>query len=283
MKTIEELFRRLGRARVWVALQFGLTLALILVGLAWTRLPDKHAWQVALTLLIPVLLIVSLLELQAGTMRKLADDDGKRVKLVWGAVTLLVWIALGWITWALLDWCDDQIPAWAGYLNSKASANGRVTIFSFEHLQKGMTVLEWVTRWILTPGKIVPYAMTSAQWGWRIPVRRVLRVIWNWRWWAVVAPAALVGAWLPGRFFLADPHGTVSAQVWTVGLKLAATYVLAVSGWVLVLGWAAVMFARQLPPPLEEALVAVPVGVGPAEGKKSAKVEVPPSEEDLQP
>jgi len=93
-------------------LQFGLTLLLILLGLAWTRLPDKHGWQVALSLLIPLLLIVSALELEAGTLRKLAGDDGRRVKLVWGAMTLLVWIAIGVALWALLDWCDDQIPLW---------------------------------------------------------------------------------------------------------------------------------------------------------------------------
>ena len=46
---------------VWVGLQlqFGLTLVLILLGLAWTRLPDKHWWQVALTLLVPLLLAIS--------------------------------------------------------------------------------------------------------------------------------------------------------------------------------------------------------------------------------
>ncbi len=58
-------------------------------------------------------------------MRALADDDGKRVKLVLGAATLLVWVAVFWACWAILDWCDDQIPQWAGYLNSQASAHMR--------------------------------------------------------------------------------------------------------------------------------------------------------------
>ena len=103
------LFERLGRARLWIVLQFVVTLLLIAAGLGWTRLADKHWWQVALSLLIPVLLVICALELQAGTMRKLADDEGRRVKLVWGAVTLLVWFAMGFAMWVLLDWCDDQI------------------------------------------------------------------------------------------------------------------------------------------------------------------------------
>ncbi len=66
MKKLKDLAVRLSRARVWVALQFVLTLVLIAVGVVWTRIPEKHWWQVGLTLLIPLLLIVSLLELQAG-------------------------------------------------------------------------------------------------------------------------------------------------------------------------------------------------------------------------
>ena len=133
-------------------------LLLILATLAWTRLPDKHWWEVALSLLIPVLLAICVLELQAGTVRRLADDDGKRVKLVWGAVTLLVWIAVGAAMWALLDWCDDRIWLWASYLNSKASAHGRVTVFTVEHIQRWFTVAEWVLRWMVVPGKLIPLA-----------------------------------------------------------------------------------------------------------------------------
>ena len=54
MKTpyLKDLFDRLRLARFWVAAQFVGTALLILLGLAWARLPDKHGWQVALTLLI---------------------------------------------------------------------------------------------------------------------------------------------------------------------------------------------------------------------------------------
>ena len=66
MIELTDLFRRLGRAWVWVAAQFVLTLVLLLVGLAWTRLPDKHVWQVALTLIVPLLLAISLLNWKRG-------------------------------------------------------------------------------------------------------------------------------------------------------------------------------------------------------------------------
>ena len=273
-------FERLRHAHVWVGLQFLLTAALILAGLAWTRLPDKSLWQVALTLLVPVLLIVCVLELEAGTMRKLADDDGRRVSLIAGAVSLLVWIALWAAAWAILDWCDDRIPLWAGYLNSRASAHQRATTFTYEHIVHWLTTIEWVLRWIALPAKLIPFAAASAQWGWRMPWRRLYRFLWNWRWWLGVAVASIVAVWLPAHFYAKPPSGTVSAQVWHVGLKLAGAYLLAVTSWVLLLAWWATLFAQGKRPPFEEALIAVPVLAGPPAGHRSARFEVPPPDLD---
>jgi hypothetical protein len=268
-----DLFRRLRLGWRWVAAQFVLTALLILAGLAWTRLPDKHWWQVALSLLVPILLGISALELQAGTARKFADDDGKRVKLIWGAVTLLVWIAVGAAAWAVLDWCDDQFPQWAGYLNSKASAHARARLLTYEHLYLWMTYVEWIFRWIVVPAKVIPYAAASAQWGWRLPWRRMIRMLWNWRWWLGVVVAALLAVELPSRLFAVTPIGGVNAQIWHVVLKLIATYLLAVGSWVLLLGWVAVLFDRQKPP-AEEVLVAVPALAGPPEPDKQASVKL---------
>lgn len=247
MSYFSDLIARLRRSWIWVVLQFGLTLVLILVGLAWTRIPEKHWWQVVLTLVVPLLLLVSLLELEAGTMRSLADDDGKRTRLVWGAMALLVWVALYWAMWSILDWCDDRIPLWAGYLNSRASAGGRATVFTYAHLQLWFTDLEWLLRWVVVPAKVIPYAMTSAQWGWRLPLRKIIRFLFNWRWWLGVLAAALLAVSLPSRLFAGMPTGTVSHQVWVVIFKVAGTYLLAMTSWVLLLAWAAVLMAHVKP------------------------------------
>jgi len=268
------LFHRLRLARGWVVAQFAVTLGLILLGFVWTNLPDEHVWQVALILLILVLLGISALELQAGTMRGLADDDGKRVKLVWGALTLLVWIAMACAFWAVLDWCDVQIPQWAGYLSAQSPAGARGSLFSFAHVYVGLQCVEWVLRWVVLPAKCIPYGIASAQWGWRLPVRRILRLLWNWRWWLGVLLAVMVGVALPACFLA----GSESEPIWFVVLKLAAAYLLGVGSWVLLLGWAATLFGREVPPK-EESLVAVPVLAGQPEGSRSAAVEIPPPDE----
>jgi hypothetical protein len=204
-----------------------------------------------------------MLELQAGTMRCFAVDDEKHVKLVWGAVTLIVWIAIAWAFWILLDWCDDQIPQWAGYLNSQSSSHARARIFTYDHIQRWLTIFEWILRWIVMPAKIIPYAAATSQLGWRIPLRRVLRILWNWRWWPAVVLASFLAVWLPAKSFTETPHGSVTAQVWCVGLKLASAYLLAVTSWVLLLAWEETLFERQQPP----------------EASRSATVEILPPDE----
>jgi hypothetical protein len=250
----KDLFGRLCQSRRWVAAQFVLIPLLILIGIAWTRLPEKHIWQVALSLLLPLLVAISLLELQAGTMRGLSNDDGKRVKLVWGAATLLVWIAVVWVCWALLDWCDERLFQWAGYLNSQSPARWRARLLSYEHLYLWMTCLEWVLRWIVIPAEVIPYAIASAQCGWRLPWRRVLYLLLNWRWWLGVTVVALAAVWLPGWLFSTPPHGSVHAQEARVALKLAASYLLGVGGWLLLLAWAGMLFGRQKPLPERDAV-----------------------------
>jgi len=278
--------RRMGQAWNWVAAQFWAALLILLAGIAWTRLPDKHAWQVALTLLIPLVLFAAVLVLEAGTMRRLlgenGDREGKRAQFVLGALTLVAWIAVAWVAWVILDWCDDQIPTWAGYLNSQAPAAMRARMLTYDHIQSCLSILVWIFRWIVVPGKVIPHAMASAQWGWRLPWRKQFRMLLNWRWWAAVVPAALVAVALTGRFFSGEPHGTVAHQVWAVILKLAGAYVLAVASWVLLLVWAAVLIERAqrgAKDTGDEVLVPAPVSSSPA-GEDSIKLPLPEAGHD---
>jgi hypothetical protein len=258
-----DLIHRLRRSLAWVAAQYWATLLILLAGIAWTRLPDRHTWQVSLTLLVPLILIAAALMLEAATIRSFASNVDGRVRFFWGALTLLAWLAVGCVVWAALDWCNDQTFEWAGYLNSRFSAGGRATIFTFDHIQHWLTQLIWIVRWILLPGKLIPYAAASAQWGWRLPIRKIIHLLLNWSWWLAVVVGALVGVLLTGHFFAGLPSGTVSHQVWAVILKLAGTYLLAVACWVLLLCWAVVLLARPKPAREDESLVTAPVGSGP--------------------
>jgi hypothetical protein len=278
---LNDLFHRLRSSLAWVAAQFWATLLLILAGVAWTRLPDSYAWQVGLTLFMPLVLLAIALLLEAGTVRRLFHDEQRRVPLWLGVITLLVWAVIAWAAWALLDWCRDQIPEWAGYLNSRASAHLRATLFTYDHIQSWLTFLVWVFRWIALPAKVIPWAMASAQWGWRLPWRKIIRLLLNWRWWLAVIVAALVAVEWPSHFFTGEPHGTVTHQVWSVMLKLAGSYLLAVVCWVLLLAWCVVLLCRTVPNKLqldEDSLV--PASVGPTPLNEDSVKLLPPEAGD---
>lgn len=243
-----DLLHRLRAAWVWIVAQFVGIVLLAFAGLAWTRVPDRYGWQVFLSLLIPLLLIAVLLTLQAGTIRKFLGQRENRASFAMGTLTFVAWALLVWIAWLILDWCSDQIPLWASYLNSRTSAHGRARLLTYEHLQLWLTWLIWICRWILLPGKVIPHAVASAQQGWCLPVRKLIRLLLNWRWWPAVIAAALIGIALSGQFFNAEPRGTVSHQVMTVALKLVGAYLLCFISWVLLLAWCAVLLARQPEP-----------------------------------
>lgn len=273
MIPFHDLLHRLRRSLGWVAAQYWATLLLIAAGIAWTRLPDRHWWQVLLSLLIPALLIAALLALEAGTMRSFCGGDSKRVRLAWGAATLVVWAAVYAVIWIFLNWCDNQIPAWASYLNSRASAGARASFFTYNHIQSWLTLAEWTLRWIIVPGKLIPCAIASAQSGWRLPWRRLIRFMLNWRWWPAVIVAALAAVEWPSHFYNGIPQGPVSHQVWTVLFKLAANDLLAITSWILLLAWAAVLIAPRTQP-ADDALVPAVIGSGPL-GEDSVRLPLP--------
>jgi hypothetical protein len=245
MSTVSDLLHRLRASLGWVAAQFWATPLIVLAGVGWTRIPERHAWLVGLTLLLPLLTLAAVLVLEAGTMRSFLGQDQRRVRFALGALTLLVWIAVVGILWFILDWCDDQIPQWASYLISRASANARARVFTYEHITTWLSVLEWIFRWIVVPATVIPHALASAKWGWQLPWRKLLRIMLNWKWWIGAVIAALMGVLLPSYFFNGEPHGTVIHQVWAVILKVAGTYLLAVASWILLLAWAAMLLTRD--------------------------------------
>lgn len=249
----KDLLQRLRSSFVWITAQFVGTLLLVLAGIAWTRLPDEHAWQVGLTLLLPLLLAAGFLSLEAGTIRKFVGVEERRVPFIWGALSLLAWIAVIWIAWSILDWCSDQTELWAGYLNSLAPEHVLGRFFSESHLERAIAILLWILRWIVVPAKVIPLAAASAQSGWRLPCGKLVRQTFNWRWLVAVVLAALLSVALTGHFFAADPHGSVSRQLSAVIFKMVASYLLAMASWVILLAWSAVLLART-PEPAADAL-----------------------------
>jgi len=237
-----DFFRRLISAWPWLLAQLFGTLALLLLGLAWTRLSEKNFLLVAATLLLPILLAAAFLLLEAGTLRAFAQDPQSRIRLVWGSLWLLLAALLFWIGWGLCDSFATHTGAWASYLNSQSLAHTR--LFTYERFARALAVCEWILHWILVPALVLPLALSLAQWGHRIPWRRVMRLLIDWKWWLGVALTSLLAELIPSYFFTAPPYGSISAQKWHVGLKLAGAFLLKLIGLILALGWLSTLFHR---------------------------------------
>jgi hypothetical protein len=240
---------RFARARVWVVLQFAGLALLIAFGLLWTRIPEKRAGQVLLTLLLPLLIAAAFLGLQAGTIRSMlrpfdADRTDARVSFFWGSATLLVWIAIGWLLWGLVDRFDDHIYNWAGYLNSRFDPHSRSHFATYEHFTSWLGKASWVLRWVIVPGLLLPLGCSAAYGFRRLPWKRSLRAWIDWRWWPVLLVLALIGQAWPFTFFDTLPHGTVDAQVWRVVFKVLGAYLLAVLCWIFAIVWCLSLVAR---------------------------------------
>lgn len=283
----KEWAQRLWLTRGWcTTMVVGLAL-LLLGGIGWTRIAEKHWWQVVLTLLIPVLLLAALLLLQAGMVRALVRPidttdsvAGKTVSIAWGAATLLLCMLIVWAAWSLLNRFDDQIQLWAGYLNSRFGAGARAKVATEEHIGLYLSHIESVLRWVILPGLLMPLS-SSAAWGLRrLPWRRVVPVWLSWRWWPGVLCAALLGIAWPESFFAALPHGTVSAQVWRVVLKLLAGYFLVVGSWIALTAWSMTLLcsggakAKRSEDDSDD-LLGVGVRVNRPDGGKSGSVSLP--------
>ncbi len=293
---------RLKRAWMWwVAQYFGLAL-LIALGLLWTRIPEKYGWQVALTLVLPAAILFCFLVLQAGHMRAWLrpeaiettpqatdpDEDDerepRRVWLFWGALTLVIWIALGWAAWIGLDRAGAHTYQWAAYLNSKFGPHARATWASFDHLNRDLEWGLWAVRWIVIPGLLIPLGCCSAAWGLlRMPWRRALRVWAKWNWWPLVAIWALIAVAWPQTWFTGLPHGTVHAQIWHVLLKIAAAYLLVVTGWNKVLAWSAMLVDPRPKTLLDEPYLRLGLGGAIAPGELTPAADEPQPETGAEP
>ena len=243
---LRDLISRLRSARLWLLLQLlGLPL-LLLLAIGWSRIGEKYLWQVALSLLLPLVIIAALLALQAGTMRRLlAPLAEHRASFLLATLVLFVWLVVAFLAWHLLDSFDDHVWSWAAWINSKAPAGPRGQLLNYSNLQLWLTRIEWFLRWVVIPSIFVPLAMSSAEHGWRLPWRAVLHAMHDWRWLPAVFLLALLGVALPGKFFTYNPHGTLHAQIWTVSAKLIAAYLLALLSWLLLLAWSAVLLRRK--------------------------------------
>jgi len=245
---VTELCKRLCASRRWVLAEFCWILVFAFAALTVANILSHLSWGVWISMPLVLLLLVAGVVAQAGTMRSLLNDGEKRIRMVWGILSMLLWMA---------------------------TAFGVMLLVAASHTP----VLTWVVGWVVVPAFFIPVVATSANWGILLPWRKLLRLVYEWRWWLGLIAALAVGVALPCLINAAMQSGNTTPSLWIEDLRACGIGLLAMGSWVLLLGWLAVLLAR-LKPRSNEALAGVPALAGPPNPDKEDSVKLPLPEND---
>ena len=105
-------------------------------------------------------------------------------------------------------------------------------------------IIAWVLDWIVLPAVLLPFAAASTKWGLKIPWRRILSVVVNWRWWLGVIVAVIVGKGLPAVFRALLSGWAGLDKAWIVTLRNDAIDLIPFGIWIVLLGWLMTLFSR---------------------------------------
>lgn len=207
-----------------LALQLVGNAVLLALAAVWLLIPDSHVWQLLLSFCFAGLLVISLLELHAFTLRTLRQP--RRPIRVWlGALILACWLAFSLASAQLLALWNVHAADRAGYWNSRLSPSARTT-WTFDRLQHGQLTAASLLLWIVIPGLLLPWLIETVSSGTVASAwRNGLRVLLCWQHW--IAAILLLGAirLLTPRLIDWHPYDSIRGEVWSALFRLSLVYV----------------------------------------------------------
>jgi hypothetical protein len=211
-------FRRLTPRLIAVPL-FG-TAVLALGGWAWLHIPDSHAWEFGLSVLLGFVLAVAGLSIYIDTIY-LARRPEKRAAWWLSAMWLIVSVAIIVIWMTLVAKLGNRTELRAGYWNSQLSAHMR-TVFTYVRMVRwqgyAITALIWILPLMLLPAFIERIA--------RGVRTRGLRVWKRWEYWVVSIGALVIGLNVTPALVDWHPAYSVHGELWSAALRLLLVYVI---------------------------------------------------------
>lgn len=240
----EALVLSLKNWRLWLLQLFGnAVIALAFVG--WLRLPDAHGWQLFFQFLLILLIVAATLLLHGGTLNYFqsahADQAAplppafRKALRHLGALALwaVIFFALRWLI-GLLDKYELSFP---GYLRSEFPAWLRRMISEprLDSIYSGMVLL---LRWVALPGLLLPFALFSADKGFRGFI-----ALGDWRsklrslgYWIALVVAVILGVCCVEKVmgWRLDPKtATLAAEQTSLAFRLLFAVLLGLFSWLL--------------------------------------------------
>ena len=227
-----------GVARLWLLNFFGNAAALA-AWYFWLLVPDAHGWQVALSLVAAVAIVLLVAWLRAGTFAYFRRTEFRERGEVWLSFrhavrhiyVLVLWaIALAAVLLFLFR-LRVYSPQFGVWLWQKLPESLRVT--SPRGMAQGADGLLWVLFFVVAPGFWLPVATSIAAAGWRARVLHSLRATRHVTYWVWFFLLIAVCVYLPYRLIWWIPDlDTLRKQAWSMGLRFFAAYVLVITAWI---------------------------------------------------
>lgn len=214
----------------------------LLLTFTWLRVPDSHAWQFLLSVILGLTIVAAFLWLHATTFRRLRLS----VLPIPTPVQLLILVCIIFFWMFLLQPISATRsfePLLAGYINSKLSPQMR-SFFTFERLvqwQEGvLDLLEW-----LIAGLLIPVAMAAVATGKNSRTFRGLSGVYQrWQYWAAVFLGGFAGERLTAALVSWTPGNGLIGETLSVVTRLAIAYTADILLWCFVLALTAVYLDR---------------------------------------
>ncbi len=210
------------RRTALVALQqIGLGAVLFVLLAGWLQIPDANAFEIAVSVLLALLMIVVAGAGESAIALRLLKRQLSAQRLLIGAGIIFA-AAVLWYVFALgVDHLAAGDGLRAGYLNSKSPAGLR-NIFSYEHIILWFGWFWVLLRWIVA-GLLTAAVFTLVVCQKPLPCfRSVLRSAW---YWVAVFLLALVAAVVTGALLQWTPGHGISIELFSVLLRLIAVIV----------------------------------------------------------
>lgn len=234
----------LNNWRLWLV-QFVGNAAIFLAFVWWLRFSDAHWWNLLASFLVIVVIVSAALLLHGGTLKyfQSAHQD-KTAKLPPAFRTALKHLAAIFV-WALifflLRYCIGRLERYQftlpGYLRSEFPAWLRRMI-SEPRLDSIYSGSVSILLWVVLPGLLLPFALFSADKGFRGLVafaawRRTLRKL---IYWVALVITVILGVWCVEVImgWRLDPRtSTLGAEKTSLVFRLLLAYLLGLFSWLL--------------------------------------------------
>ena len=224
--------------RVWL-LQFLLNPVLFALGVWWLTIPEAHIWQLGLSALLALVVLVGALWLQAATLVYFAGERTLGAAFVSVRRTLVAfaaWVLVVAVCFWLVESWSDKAYQYASYLRSILPLGVRRHV-SESQMDSSVGLFFSVLFWIIVPGLLLPLGLQMAKRGFRglgkNGWRAWAQAVASREYWPAVIVLALIGVYLPQELIGWVPKITsVSGQTASMVLRFLIAWLLAAKAWV---------------------------------------------------